>query len=177
MHLQGAGHSGEIREFFEHGWQAMGLDHLRSKVESLLAVREAETSVAEARKTNRWSALLTLAFGMITVPTLATEVIKHLWDYGGFWQPGDQNLAHLFRFGIAFVLVGSLWARPGCSWADTKRAEISTSLIWHVVPFRRAFDSGGSRRHRLGNATEPRIPLPEGRLPIPIQDPRADLQQ
>jgi hypothetical protein len=106
MHLRGAGHSGEIRELFERGWQAMGLDHLRSKVEALLAVREAETTVAEARKTNRWSALLTLAFGMITVPTLATEFIKPLWDYGGLWQPGDQNLAHLFRLGIAFVLVG-----------------------------------------------------------------------
>jgi hypothetical protein len=43
---------------------------------------------------------------MITVPTLATEFIKPLWDYGGLWQPGDQNLAHLFRLGIAFVLVG-----------------------------------------------------------------------
>ena len=43
---------------------------------------------------------------MITVPTLTTEVIKPLWEYGGFWQPGDQNLAHSFRLGIAFVLVG-----------------------------------------------------------------------
>ena len=43
---------------------------------------------------------------MITVPTLAMEFIKPLWDYGGFWRPGDQNLAQLLRLGIAFVLVG-----------------------------------------------------------------------
>jgi hypothetical protein len=105
MQLRGAGHAGEIRELFERGWQAMGLDHLQFKVEALLAMREAETTVAEARKTNRWAAVLTLAFGMITVPTLATEVIKPLWDYCGFWQPGDQNVAHLYRLGIALLLV------------------------------------------------------------------------
>jgi hypothetical protein len=106
MQLRGAGHSGEIRELFERGWQAMGLDHLQSKVEALLAVREAETTVAEARKTNRWAAVLTFAFGMITVPTLATEIIKPFWDYCGFWQPGDQNVAHLYRLGIVLLLVG-----------------------------------------------------------------------
>jgi hypothetical protein len=82
-----------------------------------LSVREAETTVAEARKTNRWAAVLTFAFGMITVPTLATEVIKALWDYCGFWQLSDHSVVHLYRVGIALLLVGLplgvTWLRLG----------------------------------------------------------------
>jgi hypothetical protein len=33
---------------------------------------------------------------------------------------------------------------------------------------RRAFDSGGLRRHRLGSRTEPWVPLPEGRFPVAV---------
>jgi hypothetical protein len=40
----------------------------------------------------------------------------------------------------------------------------------------RAFDSRGSRRHRLGSRTVPRIPLPECGFPVTIQDSRPDLQ-
>jgi hypothetical protein len=33
---------------------------------------------------------------------------------------------------------------------------------------RRAFDFGGSCRHRLGSRTEPRIPLLERRIPVAV---------
>jgi hypothetical protein len=42
---------------------------------------------------------------------------------------------------------------------------------------RRVLDSGGSCRHGLGSRTEPRIPLAECGFPLPIEHPRADLQQ
>jgi hypothetical protein len=56
-------------------------------------------------------------------------------------------------------------------WSGTRRG-CSPSC-----PTRRAFDSGGARRHRLGRDTEPRIPLAKDGLPVTIQDPRPDLQQ
>lgn len=75
MQMPVASPYGEIRELVEKGWQALGVDRLRSEVAALLAVRETETTVAETRKTNQWSALLTILFGMVAVPPLAVAAL------------------------------------------------------------------------------------------------------
>jgi hypothetical protein len=60
------------------------------------------------------------------------------------------------------------------SLTDGLRQWAITGTIHHIsrafcdADVERAFASGGSRRHLLRSSTEPRIPLPEGRLPIPI---------
>jgi hypothetical protein len=51
-----------------------------------------------------------------------------------------------------------------------------TALLHTSIRHGRAFDPGGSRRHRLGSDTEPRISLAKCGLPVTIQDPRPELQ-
>jgi len=96
---------GEIRELLTKGWEEMGVPQLQELIAESLAIRHAQETVAEEQRTVRWEIALTIVFGILAVPTLATELIEPIWAWLRIWQPSDSNAAKLFFIGVALIAV------------------------------------------------------------------------
>lgn len=98
--------------------RAVGTDGIRDRLRQYLAVSEAEVSFREDRSWNRAATVLSVIFGVLSIPTLATEVIEPIWSYF-LSRPisADPSLATLLYLLIATVIVGVgllagvLWVR------------------------------------------------------------------
>lgn len=99
---------GEIRELLTKGWEEMGVPRIQELIAESLATRHAQETAAEQERTVRWDTTLTVVFGIIAVPTLATELIEPAWNWLRFWRPSDSNAARLLFNGVAFVIVVGL---------------------------------------------------------------------
>jgi len=113
MRMNEASVFGEIRELLIKGWREMGVHQLQELIAESLAIRHAQETAAEEQRTVRWEVILTIAFGILAVPTLATELIEPVWGLLGIWQPSDSNAARLFFIGVALclVIIGLLLSR------------------------------------------------------------------
>ncbi|HEX6367598.1 MAG TPA: hypothetical protein VF006_01620 [Longimicrobium sp.] len=98
-------HYGEIIGVLEEGWESFRVNALMNWTSESLAATSALTSLRDTRITERASQVLSVLFGMIAVPPIASDVILPLWKLFGWPMPKDPDSASLMMVGIAFVLV------------------------------------------------------------------------
>jgi len=98
---------GEIRELFNKGWSAMGVDDLKDQILENLSIVEAEKCFKEVRQTEKVGLALTILFGLIAIPTFAYEVIKPIWLTLNLWSPCQDNLNiyNLFFVGLSTIII------------------------------------------------------------------------
>ena len=105
MQMAQPSHFGELKELLGYGWSTFGLPELRDRIDDLLGVTEAEASLRESRVAERVGQALTVAFGLLAVPPLASEVIAPAWQLLGWWVPQNEAAKGLFFVSISVVLV------------------------------------------------------------------------
>ncbi len=103
-----AGPYGEIRALLDEGWKGMGIPVLRELITELLEVAYLEQLSFEERTARRLEVILTIAFGLLAVPTLAGQAVQPIWDWQQWSRPLDKNLAKLFFVSLATVFVAIL---------------------------------------------------------------------
>ena len=96
---------GEVNEFLNEGWDALGLNQTQLTITESIHVLETEAKLLESKRTDRTGKAITILFGLLTVPTFTESVTKPFWKYFGFWRPQDPNLYKLFIIGITTILV------------------------------------------------------------------------
>lgn len=96
---------GEVRELLHAGWKSMGIDDIRSRIAEGLSIREAETSLREARSNERIRRSLTILFGIIATPSLASNVVNPIWKTLALWRPPDETVASLYFQLIALLSI------------------------------------------------------------------------
>ena len=110
-HLQSsvadATHFGETRDLLHAGWKEVGLVDLKARIMEGLLIRSDQNAVRETRENERISRWLTIIFGVVAVPPIATEVLRPMWAFLGWWQPNSIHAKSLFFIAIAlsFVIV------------------------------------------------------------------------
>ena len=106
--LRESSHFGEIRDLLACGMETLGVPALRGATERLLEVQESETALRENRVAERRNRLITFAFGLTAVPTIASEVIRPLWQYLGWWRPATASAFKILTVGISVAAVVAL---------------------------------------------------------------------
>jgi hypothetical protein len=101
------GSFGEIWDFFTKAWSEMGLNELKSQISEKLKIQESVIQYKELKRTEIYSRVLTIIFGLIAIPPFANEVIKPGWLILGFWHPcqNNTNPYDLFFIGISSIII------------------------------------------------------------------------
>jgi hypothetical protein len=98
-------HAGEMRDLLAEGYRHMGIPELREQIATLLNAKNDLATYDESVRGARWSTLLTFVFGLVAVPSVATDILDPLWKALGWWRPADGDNAKLFFIGIAVAVV------------------------------------------------------------------------
>lgn len=96
---------GELQELLRFGWCQFGINDLQDNISESLSIRAEQVSLMEetlSEKSNRW---LTILFGVITVPSLAEDVLEPAWSLLGWWNPIESAAKSLFFIGISLAIV------------------------------------------------------------------------
>lgn len=96
---------GEIRDFLERGWDAMGVNLLKKHLQENLQILENRIAIDESEKRDLFQIYLTIIFGVIAVPPFASEVIAPVWNILNLWQPQNEDLAKLLFIAVSMVFV------------------------------------------------------------------------
>jgi hypothetical protein len=89
-------HSGEILDLLRKGYAAMGIPELQERVATLLSARMDLLAHDEEQRTTRWALILSIIFGFLAVPPLASDVVAPLWRLLGWWKPSNADASQLF---------------------------------------------------------------------------------
>lgn len=116
--MRQSSHYGEVAELLERGWETMGVQSLREDIAEALAIRQTETQMIESSTTERIGRVLTIVFGLVAVPPIASDVIQPIWELLRLWRPTDPAAAKLFMVFVAFML--ALIIIYGLSWGISK---------------------------------------------------------
>ena len=103
--MREASHFGEVRDMLISGWSKMGVPELQESIKESLSVKEAETSIVEARGIKRFGLMLTILFGILTVSSVAKELVGPIWDALGFWRPQNEAGSKIFMIVISTLFV------------------------------------------------------------------------
>ncbi len=103
--MREASHFGEVRDMLISGWSKMGVPELQESIKESLSVKEAETSIVEARGIKRFGLMLTILFGILTVSSVAKELVGPIWDALGFWRPQNEAESKIFMIVISTLFV------------------------------------------------------------------------
>ena len=96
---------GEVRDMLISGWNKMGVPELQKSIEESLSIKEAETSIVEARGIKKLGLMLSIFFGILAVSSVAKELIGPLWDVFGFWRPQGEAESKMFMIVISALFV------------------------------------------------------------------------
>ncbi len=96
---------GEIREFLRKGRESFELSRLREDFIELIGVRRQEALQRDSDRSARISTVLTVAFGLLAVPSLANDVLAPLWAVFGWPRPESSEKAKLLFVSVAVSLV------------------------------------------------------------------------
>lgn len=118
IRLDETSHFGEIRTLLRNGWNLMGLPEVRERIHEALSIRQDEATTTEARRGERTGWALTILFGFLAVPTLASEVLVPLWRHFGPSVSVDSELLKLAAIGVAAVGIAAL------TWSLLRRREV-----------------------------------------------------
>jgi len=103
--MEDAGRFGEIRDLLEHGWKAMGLYSLRSRIRDSLEIRGTRASLKASRLTAKIGRALSILFGLIAVSPIAENVLKPLWKVFKLPRPKVDEEFSLLLIGISVSIV------------------------------------------------------------------------
>jgi len=104
---------GEIRDMVMKGWENMGVSQLKTLIAEMSSIRQTQASTLEQRAGLMWQIVLTLVFGLLLIPSIASDLIKPIWELSGLPRAINENLAALIDMVIAlpavFILILAFW--------------------------------------------------------------------
>lgn len=103
-----ASHFGEIRDLLDRGWEAMGLNSIRSRIRESLEIREAQATIREGRISERIGRILSIIFGFIAVPPIAEQILKPLWKILKFPRPIPDDKFSLLLIFVSLLIVAAI---------------------------------------------------------------------
>lgn len=106
--METASHYGETQSLLENGWNEMGLERLQSTLKETSRIAESQLIRDEQLRARRWELVLLIVFGLLAVPTVASEVVGPAWRISGIAYPSDPDLAALSQIVIAIVAVAAI---------------------------------------------------------------------
>lgn len=98
-------HAGEMRDLLAEGYRQMGIPELREEIAALLDAKNDLATYEENARSATWSTLLTIVFGLVAVPSVATDILTPAWKAFGWWKPADADYRKVFFIGIAVAAV------------------------------------------------------------------------
>lgn len=98
-------YSGEVRSFLEKGWQEFGLSKIKKRIDEEINIDHDYKNYKYQIYNNNFNRILTIVFGILTIPTLAKEIIIPIWKYSEIMVPMDENLMNVFSLIIAFFII------------------------------------------------------------------------
>lgn len=98
-------YSGEVRSFLEKGWQEFGLSKIKKQIDEKINIDHDRKNYNYQIYNNNFNRLLTIVFGILTIPTLAKELVIPIWSYSEIMVPMDKNLMNICSLIIAFIVV------------------------------------------------------------------------
>lgn len=98
-------YSGEVRNFLEKGWQEFGLSKIKKQIDEKINIDHDYKNYKYQLYNNAFNRLLTILFGILTIPTLAKELIVPIWEYSEIMVPENENLIAIFSLIIAFFVI------------------------------------------------------------------------
>lgn len=98
-------YSGEVRSFLEKGWQEFGLSKIKKQIDEKINIDHDYKNYKYQIYNNNFNRILTIVFGILTIPTLAKEIIVPIWIYSEIMVPMDKNLMNIFSLIIAFFII------------------------------------------------------------------------
>ena len=101
-------YSGEVRTFLEKGWQEFGLSKIKKQIDEEINIDHDHKNYKYQIYNNNFNRFLTIIFGVLTIPTIAKEVIVPIWKYSEIRVPKDENLITIFSLIIAFFTITTL---------------------------------------------------------------------
>ncbi|HAJ27260.1 MAG TPA: hypothetical protein DCG53_08465 [Syntrophus sp. (in: bacteria)] len=99
---------GEIIHLLERGWNAMGLEAIRSRIRDSLEIRGTYASLRESRLSAKIGRALSILFGLIAVPPIAEHVLKPLWKVLKLPRPTVNEEFSLLLIGVSVSIVAIL---------------------------------------------------------------------
>jgi hypothetical protein len=96
---------GEIRELLKNGWSQMGLEGIKIRIDKALLLQQEEKSNNETRKFRKLGITLTVFFGLASIPTLANDILKPMWNWFNWLKPKDDLSFQILLLTIVFTLV------------------------------------------------------------------------
>lgn len=104
---------GEIRDMITTGWVNMGVDKLKTLISELTTIRQTQASISEQRHSFLWQVVLTLVFGLLSLLSAASNIVKPIWELSGITRSTNENLAVLGDMAVAipivFILILLFW--------------------------------------------------------------------
>ena len=107
---------GEVSDMIRQALAAFGFNALTEGVQDRLALREAVVTARDRRRDERSRRALTLLFGLIAAPALATTVVEPIWQAAGWSSPTSSGLDPLvYTLVAAACLLALAFAVTGAS--------------------------------------------------------------
>jgi hypothetical protein len=100
-------HAGEIRDLLQQGYAQMGIPELKEEIAALLDAKNDLVSYEEGQRASSWSTLLTFVFGLLAVPSIATDILTPIWKVMKWWRPREPDYEKIFFIGIAVAFVAA----------------------------------------------------------------------
>lgn len=98
-------YSGEVRSFLDKGWQEFGLSKIKKQIDGEINIDHDYKNYKYQIYNNNFNRFLTIIFGVLTIPTIAKEIIVPIWRYSAIMIPKDENLITIFSLIIAFFSI------------------------------------------------------------------------
>lgn len=96
---------GEIQEYMQSGWQALGVHELRDEIKSTLEILES-LQKAERSSERDWVRIaLSVILVLLAYPAFSNSVVQPLWKYSGWDIPKSDHLLTLISSAVSFVIV------------------------------------------------------------------------
>lgn len=96
---------GEVSDMIRQALTAFGYDALTEGVQERLALREASVAARDRRRDERSRRALTLLFGLVAAPALATSLVAPIWTWMEWEVPVPPELIPVFYTGVSVVLI------------------------------------------------------------------------
>ena len=98
-------HAGEIRDLLHQGYVQMGIPEMKEEIAALLDAKNDLVSYEDGQRASSWSTLLTFVFGLLAVPSVATDILTPVWKAMHWWRPKDADYEKVFFIAIAVGVV------------------------------------------------------------------------
>lgn len=98
-------YSGEVRDFLEQGWQEFGLSKIKKQIDGEIQIDHDYKNYKYQIYSDNFNRFLTIIFGVLTIPTIAKELVVPIWKYSEIMVPKNENLITILSLIIAFFTI------------------------------------------------------------------------